>query len=387
MSPESTAPLRVLLLTDADVFAGTERHILSLACALRGEAIDVLIGCPFPSLLADEAKRAGIEIVPIAKRGFVDWRAARILRGVAQSQRISIIHAHNGRTALAAAIGLRGLSHPRLVVTQHFLDPAHARRRGPAACLSGIAHRWMNARIDRVIAISRAVADSIQRRGDVEARRVAVIHNGIPDCAAEVRKPAGQVRRELGIQANAPLIVCAARLEPEKDVGTLILAMQKLRSEQPEIQCVIAGRGSLADRLSAQIKSLGLENHVHLHGFTSDVPSLIGAADVLALPSLAEPFGLVILEAMALGKPVVATRAGGPVEIVEDGATGLLVPPSDAPALAAAIGHLIRDRDAADNMGRQGRARYQAHFTAAAMAAATANVYRELVNHDRAKSS
>jgi UDP-glucose:(heptosyl)LPS alpha-1,3-glucosyltransferase len=375
----SSAKPGVLLLTDADVFAGTERHILALAAALQREGANVRIGCPVPSPLAERAAQEKIRVIPIAKRGRIDWRAARQIRRLVQSGEVRIVHAHNGRTSLAAAIGLRGLKQSRLIVTQHFLEPAHAKRRGLAAMLSRAIHRGINAKTSRVIAISSAVADTIRQRQHDDGRNITVIHNGLPDCPSAELKPADQVRTELGIDPNAPLIVCAARLEPEKDVATLLIAMQKLRGDFPAAHCVIAGKGSLHDALAAQIKQLGLQQHVQLLGFCPDVQSIIAAADIFALPSLAEPFGLVLLEAMSVGKPVVATQVAGPVEIVEHGVTGMLVPPSDPPALAAALGHLIRNREDADKMGRQGRARFQSLFTDTRMAAAVAQVYREVL--------
>ncbi len=141
-----TSSPNVLLLTDADVFAGTESHILALATALRAEQIGASIGCPDPSPLAQRARAAGISVIPIPKRGRIDWQATRQIKQLTQGGEFQIIHAHNGRTALAAAIGLRVVKQARLVVTQHFLDPAHTRRRGAAALLSKIIHHKINAR-------------------------------------------------------------------------------------------------------------------------------------------------------------------------------------------------------------------------------------------------
>jgi glycosyltransferase involved in cell wall biosynthesis len=379
MPPESTAPARVLLLTDADVFAGTEQHILMLACALRRKQIDVFIGCPQPSPLADRASTAGIAVIALPKRGRVDWRAAGTIRRLVKSGRIKIVHAHNGRTTLAAAIALRGLKSARLVVTQHFLAPAHTKRRGVAGVVSRILHDWLNHRTNKTIAISQAVADSMRDRGEFAPSAVTVVHNGLPKPALDHLKPAATVRAELAIDPAAPLIVCAARLEPEKDVASLIAAMPRLLHDFPAARCVIAGRGSLQESLAQQITDLHLDQQVRLLGFHSDVLSLMAAADVVVMPSLAEPFGLVLLEAMSLGRPVVATRAGGPLEIVADGVTGLLIPPADPPALSAALARLIANPAEARAMGQAARDRFEQLFTDEHMAGAIADLYRELV--------
>jgi glycosyltransferase involved in cell wall biosynthesis len=373
------SPPRVLLLTDADVLAGTERHILALACALKNQQVDVRVGCPVPSPLAEAAQIAGVGVVAIPKRGRIDWRAARQLRRLVKGGQVQILHAHNGRTALAAAIALRGLSRARLVLTQHFLDPAQTQRRGPAALAGGLVHRWIDGRIDQVIAISNAVAEAMHRRQKVCENRITIIHNGLAQPDRAQLRPADHVRAELGAVAQSPLIVCAARLEAEKEIDTLILAMHKVRDDLPTARCVVAGEGSLRQRLQSQIDELGLQSQVRLLGFRSDVLSLMNAGDLFVLPSRAEPFGLVLLEAMSLSKPVVATCLAGPAEIVEDGVTGLLVPPSDPAALGEAIHRLLDDPPAAREMGRQGLRRFQTHFTDQQMAAATAVVYRELL--------
>jgi len=376
---DAPAPGGVMLLTDADVFAGTEQHILTLASALRQKHIDACIGCPQPSPLADRASAAGIPVIAIPKRGLIDWRAAAAIRRLVKSGQIKIVHAHNGRTNLAAAIGLTGLKSGRLVVTQHFLQPAHTKRRGLAGFAGRLLHHWLNRRTDKTIAISQAVADSMHLRQETSADRISVVHNGLSKPAADRVKPGETIRAELAIDPAAPFIVCAARLEPEKDVASLILAMQRLLEDFPAARCVIAGRGSLQESLARQITDLRLGQHVRLLGFHADVISLMAAANVVALPSVAEPFGLVLLEAMSVGRPVVATRAGGPLEIVADGASGLLVPPSDPPALAAALARLIANPAEAEMMGRAARARFEQLFTDEHMADAIADIYRELV--------
>ena len=373
--------MKVLLLTDADVFAGTERHILTLACALRNEQVEPRIGCPAPSPLAEQAAAAKIEVIAIPKRGFIDRRAAKHLRGLVQSKQIDVVHTHNGRTCLAAAIGLWSTG-GQLVASQHFLEPAHTRRRGMAAIISGMLHHWMNGRVNKFIAVSQAVADAFCPRERISHDRVAVVHNGISVGSAEVLRPPAEVRSELGIAAGAPLVVCAARLESEKDVASLVTAMSAVHQSIPAVRCIIAGKGSLQGALQNQINQLNLQAQVQLLGFRADVPSLMNAGDVFVLPSLAEPFGLVLLEAMALAKPVVATRVAGPLEIVADGETGLLTPQSDPAALTTAIVRLVSDRPTAEAMGRAGRARLESHFTDQRMAAATAVVYANTAKHN-----
>jgi glycosyltransferase involved in cell wall biosynthesis len=173
----------------------------------------------------------------------------------------------------------------------------------------------------------------------------------------------------------------AARLEPEKDVASLLEAMQSVQAAHPQAVCVVAGDGSQKAALQQRIEEAGLQNAVRLLGFRSDVLGLINAADIFVLPSPAEPFGLVLLEAMALGKPVIATQAGGPLEIVVPDETGVLVPPRDANALGTALCRLLEDTTAREEMGRKGRARFEATFNARRMACETIEVYRRALDN------
>ncbi len=368
-------PLRVVLLTDADVFAGTERHMLDLARGLSALGVAVSVACPSPAALEDAARREGLPTLIIPKRGLVDWRAARLLARRLKSGQTNIVHAHNGRTALAAALAVRLAGRGRCVMTQHFLEPNHATQRGPKAAVSGAAHHWVVGQMSRILAISEAVRQAMLDRGEAPSRKITVVPNGIsaPD-------PAGpaETRRRLGIAANTPLVVCAARLEREKDIASLVSAMGIVQKTVPEVRCLVAGAGSEKAALEEQIERLNLSERVTLLGFRADATALMAAADVFVLPSLAEPFGLVLLEAMALGRPVVATQAGGPLEIVVDGETGFLVPPSSPEALANAMERLIAGPAAGRRLGENGRVRFQQHFTAARMAQATLAVYAEI---------
>ncbi len=367
-----------LLLTDSDVFAGTEQHILSLACALKGEGVEVRIGCPSPAPLAERAAERDVEVLTVQKRGLVDIPAVILLRRELKGGKLDLIHAHNGRTALSSALAVALARRGRLVVTQHFLEPAHTARRGAKATLSRLAHCTVNSRVSRFIAVSAEAGRRMAEREGVPEERISVIPNGIsPDLSA--LRPAAEVRSALGIPEDAPLAVCVSRLEKEKDVGTLVRAMAGVRRTLPRARCVVVGDGSQRRALEALRDEEGLGDAVLFAGHQPDALSIIGASDLLVLPSLAEPFGLVLLEAMALCKAVVATDAGGPREIVVNGETGVLAPPGDADAMAEAIAGLLSDPETARAMGREGRRRYLELYTAERMARDTLAVYRQVL--------
>jgi glycosyltransferase involved in cell wall biosynthesis len=378
------SPVSAVLFTDSDVFAGTERHMLDLARGLRSEGAAAAIACPMASPLADRAREENIEVISIEKGGFLDWAAIRTLRQKLRSAEVNLIHAHNGRTALSAALAVKLEGRGAYVLTQHFLVPSRSGRRGIKALLSNSVHRWISRNAGHIIAISEAARRGIEARGEAVNGNVTTIPNGIPSPDARNLASPEAIRAGLGVGPDQALIVCAARLEQEKDVRSLIAAMPAVLTAAPDAICVAAGEGSQRGALASQIDSLGLRNSVRLAGFCEDAMSLINAADLFVLPSLAEPFGLVLIEAMSLGKPVIATNAGGPREIVEDGLTGLLVPPAEPIALAAAITRLIRDPSLRIEMGLRGRQRFTQNYTVARMSADILRIYHDALRGRRA---
>jgi glycosyltransferase involved in cell wall biosynthesis len=377
------ATISVALFTDADVFAGTEKHLLDLALALGQAAPDIslVLVCPDPSPLAQRAKEAGLPVIAVASgaSGVLDRRTLRVLRRHLRSGRIQILHAHNGRTALLAALAVALARCGRVVVTQHFLEPAHTAHHGFKAKLYAAAHRWVNARVAHFIAISQAARSRMLARGDASPERVSMIHNALFPPEASTLAPPATVRAHFGVPSSTPLLVCVARLEKEKSLDTLLEALHLLKAKRVAVHCIMAGEGGERAALETQAKTLGLGDRLQLPGYCTDVMSLIGAADVFVLPSRIESFGLVLLEAMALSKAVIATRAGGPAEVVADGESGVLVPPRDAAALAAALEKLVGDATLRTQMGRAGRMRYETHFQPQRMAQETADVYRRVL--------
>ncbi len=370
---------RAALCIDTHAFAGTERHILDLAHGLGRAGVEACIICPPSSPLAERAGKSGVEVIPGPQERIFDAQAVRRLRKMVQSERIQILHAHNGRTSMLAALATRGSAFGRSVMTQHFLEPAHAAHRGPKAVLFRAVHQWVNRNTHHFIAISEAARHNMLARKDAPAERITVVPNGIPDIERSSLSLPDQLRAELSVPINAPLVLCVARLEREKDIATLINAMKLVNAELPGYVCLIAGEGSQKQELSRIIQSLGLDKSVRLLGFRTDALALINACDVLCLPSAVEAFGLTLVEAMALNKPVISTNIGGPAEIVLDGCTGRLVPPADSYSLGRAIIELVQDQDTRIAMGRSGRKRYLEQFTAERMARETLAVYHKIL--------
>ncbi len=288
-----------------------------------------------------------------------------------------MVHAHNGRTAVAAVLASRLCGVP-VVATQHFIQPGYERHAAPVRTIYRLLHRVMNNHVSHFIAVSEDARMRMIQREQVPPERITTVPNGISPNLSRLR-PAADVKAGLGVPDGAPLVMCVSRLEREKDVATLVRAMARVQDTIPPVRCVIAGDGSQRRELEHLVLQCGLEECVTFAGYVSDALSLIAVGDILVLPSLAEPFGLVLLEAMALGKPVAATDAGGPREIVQNGSTGLLTPPGDTSAMADAIARILSDPVLAAEMGSKGRERYEACYTAERMAQETLAVYRKVL--------
>lgn len=364
---------KVCLWTDSDVFAGTERHILDLAIALQEGGRKVTVACPGEGALAQKAREARIPVCPIEKRAWIDVPAILRLRGALRSRRYDLIHAHNGRTALMAVLAQGLARRGQVVLTQHFVEPSHATCAGWQGRLKHGLHVWLNRRAARVIAVSEAVATGLRQRREVLPRKLVKVWHGMADPLEQVAGDRSSPWPQLPPDTVA--LLCAARLEPEKGHRTLIRALELLRSDKPSWHCFIAGDGATRPMLQKYCKEVGLEAQVTFLGFRMDILNLMAKADLFVLPSPAEGFGLALLESMSLSKPVIAMASGGPLEIVVDNSTGLLVPTGDTESLAAAIRSLVDDEKRRLAFGRHGRERYLAHFTAKHMARRTWRVY------------
>ncbi len=352
--------------------------MLDLAVALKSQGGAVSISAPQKSQLHEQCKTHEIKFVAIEKKGQLDLRAIRRLTRLLRTRKVDIIHAHNGRTQLSAAIAVTLARRGKIVFTQHFITPFHTQLNGIKAQFYRAVHSALSRKTERIVAISNAVQQSMNERYPISKGKVVVVHNGINDPQSSSREDSKLVRTRLQISEDAPFFACAARLEQEKEISVLIEAFSLVLKTHPEAQLRIAGEGVLEAELNQQIEKLNIGGNVRLVGFLNDVLSFFAAADAVVLPAPAEPFGLVFIEAMALEKPVIACRGGAAPEIIMDGETGVLVTPSSAKEMAKAIESFIEEPKRAQVLGKKGRERFVSDFTRERMAQKTADIYREI---------
>jgi len=233
-------------------------------------------------------------------------------------------------------------------------------------------------RMDRLIVPSASIEHKVRGEGRVGAR-FAVIPNGVDLERFATPVPHCTMRDEFGTPHGAPLVGVVARLEPEKGQRYLIEAMPMILDAAPDAWLAIVGEGSEADALRAQAASLGghASERIVFTGRRDDVSALTADLSVAALPSLREAQGISILEAMARRRPVVASAVGGIPEVITDGVDGLLVPPADPAALAAAIGSLLADPSLSERIGEAGYRTVAERFSIDAQVKRTEVVYDE----------
>src|SRR5213075_463863 len=278
-------------------------------------------------------KRAaeGLELVPLAPKSEVDLTAAWRLNRVIKRIKPDVVHAHDAHgvamagLALSLGAGTAKGDEPPLVVS----------RRVDFHLRGNSFSRWKHRQVDCFIAASEAIRQMLVADG-VPAERTVTVHEGI-DVEHVVSVPLVDVHRAFFLPHGAPVVGNIAALVPHKGQRHLIEAAHIVVQKLPDVRFVILGEGELREALERLIKEYRLEKHVLLPGFRTDVLGCLKSFDLFVMSSVTEGLGTSLLDAMACARPIVATTAGGIPEIVEDGATGLLVPPRDAPALAAAI--------------------------------------------------
>jgi len=236
---------------------------------------------------------------------------------------------------------------------------------------------WLLVRMaTRIIAISESVKARLKRWPRAHGRCV-VVPNGLDLAAFVTDREQAVVRGSLGIGPEERVIGQVGRLVPFKGHRFLIQAFAGVRLRHPSARLLIVGDGPERASLEQQVDAMGLKGAVHFTGHRRDVPDMLSIMEIFVLPSIEEHFGRVLLEAMALEKPVVGTRAGGVPEVVEDGVTGVLVPPANSDALAEGVIRLMDDPAQARAMGRAGRRRVETHFNLRRHAELVEEVYAQ----------
>jgi glycosyltransferase involved in cell wall biosynthesis len=360
--------------TDSHVLGGAENAMLMLLESLDSSAWG-------PTLLLEDvagvepirerAEAIGVPVRAIAPLplGLAGGGRVPALARMLRRERPDVFHAHMSspvaaKWGLTAAV-LAGV--PAVVGTVQVISDYVPDRS------TLLQLRLLARRVDRYLAVSREIAEALVADYRWPAPKIEVLHNAV---AVERFGGSGspQLRRELGAEGR-PLVLTAARLSDQKGHPVLFQAA----TEVPEAVFALAGEGPERPRLEELAGRLGIADRVRFLGRRDDMPELLATCDVFALPSLYEGTSLAVLEAMAARRVVVSSAIGGTEELVEDGRSGVLVPPGDAGALAAALRRLLAEPDLRERLAAQARERVERDFTQAGMARRAAAVYERLL--------
>ncbi len=330
----------------------------------------VTVICPPALEWSVRLDKAGLRVItdfPI-KFDFRPWTIACIsrLRRLVLQESIDIVHVHRSTDHWAAAFALTAFrNRPALIRTRHIVTPIQR----------NLATRWLYGHAtDQTIAVGGIIEQEIRRAGILTHGKLSLIPGAIE--LEKFRSPVRNLlRREIGASPDEALIGIVARLSEIKGHRHFLNAARKVADARTNDRFIIIGDGPLRGELEAQARSLRIENRVHFLGWRNDVESLLPDLDVYVLASIgSEGSSRATLEAMAAGLPVVATRVGVLPEVVEEGKTGLLVPPADADRLACAILEVLASPERRE-MGRRGQERVEKEFTIEQMISNTETVY------------
>ena len=347
---------------------GGPQQVIYLLKALGERGHDNILVCPPGSGIDGAARSAGVRVQNLFCAGDLDLPFAYRLSQFLGETKPDIVHCHSRRGA--DILGGLAASYADIpAVVSRRVDNTEIR------LVAAFRYRPFK----KIIAISEAIAEVLRDRG-VENERLTVIRSAV-DTAPFDHEPDRQAfHAEFGLSEGDFVIVAAGQLIPRKGHRYLLQAVADIRDRYPQLRLIIFGDGYLNNQLRAQAASLGLGDVVQFAGFREDLDEYLACFDLFAHPALAEGLGVAALKASAARLPVVGCSAGGLVEAVVDGATGILVPPEDADALVSAIARLVDDDELRSTMGRAGRERMQKAFSIATMTDRHVELYKEVLN-------
>ncbi|HMK39454.1 MAG TPA: glycosyltransferase family 4 protein [Bacteroidota bacterium] len=355
-----TPPVPILQTCFSRSWGGLEIQALEVTAQLARRLSPVTLACCTGSRLAEEARSRSLRVAEFEVSGYFHpaalWRLSRHMRAEAPR----IIHCQHSKdlSVVVPAAQISGTK-PKILLSKRV--GSYVSKRDPF-------HRFTYSRVARVLAISEVIHRNVLDTTPMEAQRVVTLHDAIDaDEFSPAKGRGAALREEFGYSKENIVVGFVGRFSPGKGHEELLHAAESILRVRPHVRFLVAGEASAGEEayeqeIRALCRSLGIESAVTFAGFRRDIPDVMASFDILAFPSHAESFGVVLIEAMAMELPVVSTNCDGVLDIVVEGETGLYVPPRAPGELAGALLRLIDDADLRARLGHAGRKRVLALF-------------------------
>jgi L-malate glycosyltransferase len=355
--------MRILQISSARHFGGGERHLVDLISELAKRGHDVFVAAVAGSpILAQLPATISTNLFELSSSNALNYAKTFGLRRFARERDVDIVHAHMARDYPLAALAVGDKSGARLVITRHVLFPMNQ------------LHRLTRGRVSRVIAVSQSVAASVRKQGVFRDDQIAIVPNGIDLTKFNRRADDGTSSRlRVGILGE---------LTPNKGQIEFVRAAEIVAKEMDNVEFIVAGRdnsrdGAYGRRLQGVIEASAFRDRIQLVTSQIDVAQFLPTLDLLVSASRSEAFGLSIVEAMAVGVPIIATATAGAREIITDNETGRLVPVGDFHEMAAAIERLLRNGEERQRLASNARNLAVRRYSLERMVSETEAVYRD----------
>ena len=366
-------------------FGGGERVFSQVIRGLNKEKFDVFVACQPGGIFEEKLREVGIKIEPLDMTSRYNLGTISQLKKIIETKNIQIVHSQDGRADFFARIAGKIANVPVIISSVAMLvegyDVNIFRK-----VLYILMDRWSERCVDKFIVLSEVLRHTLIERHGIEPEKIVKIYNGIeideykPNNERGIRIEDSGLRKEFGFRNDVPVIGTIGRLVWQKGFEYLIKAIPKIVKDLPEAKFLIVGEGPLREKLEELGKRLKVKDNIIFTGFRSDIKEILASIDVLVMPSLLEGLPMVLLEGMAMAKPIVATNIDGISEVLENGKTGLLVPPKDTDTLAEAIIEILNNKTKASHLGQNARKIVEEKFSVEKMVEQIEWVYEGLLN-------
>ena len=370
----------VLHLMEDLKIGGAERVIADISEGLGRKDFEVSVWCITDGgEIAEELKENGVEVKILGIHSYYNPFKILKLSRLLRKAKPDIVHTHG---YFASVIGRIAAKIAGVLVIINHVHSTYWDYKKRNFRMEKLLSRFTH----KIICCSKAVEDFVSSQDVIKPEKTLVIYNGVAESRFSSSKNASSVKAQLGIDSGDRVVGTVSSLAPHKGHEYLFQAAPLVLRASAHAKFLIVGDGILQDKLKEQVKDLSLSSAVIFTGTRKDIPEILSAVDVFVLPSSSrEGLGISIIEAMAAEKPVVATDIGGIPEVVQNGETGLLVPPRDPEALAHAVIDLFQNPGKAEEMGRQGRIKFKQELTNKRMLREVENLYKASIIQKKRK--